>query len=662
MIVEAGHFALILALAIAVVQTCVPFWGARIGDERLMQMAVPAAFSQFALVLFAFVALIWAFVVSDFSVTNVYENSHSAKPLIYKISGTWGNHEGSMVLWVLILALFGALVAAFGRNLPMRLRANVLSVQGAISLAFLIFIVATSNPFIRLDPAPFEGKGLNPILQDPALAFHPPFLYAGYVGYSLAFSFAVAALIEGRIDAAWARWVRPWTLAAWSFLTVGIALGSWWAYYELGWGGWWFWDPVENASFMPWLAGTALLHSAIVMEKRDSLKIWTVLLAIVTFALSLVGTFLVRSGVLTSVHAFAVDPERGVFILAIMVIFTGGALTLYAWRAPALRAGGVFAPISREGSLILNNLLLTAACGVVFVGTLYPLALEAITGEKISVGAPYFNATFLPLIMPLLLAMPFGPMLAWKRGDMAAAFQRLLAAAVIAFIAGIAVLASQERGPWLAPIGFALGIWLIGGAISEITSRCRLFEVPLRETISRLVNLPRANFGSALAHLGVGVAVLGIVGTSAWQVERIAALKPGEKIEISGYTLSFQGVTPSRGPNYKELIGTFEVASNGEVLATLLPSKRVYSAPRTQTSEVGILATWAGDVYIAIGDDLGEGAYSVRAYFHPLVRLIWIGALIMAFGGVLSLADRRLRVGAPRRSKIAPARGLATSG
>ncbi|MDZ4789653.1 MAG: heme lyase CcmF/NrfE family subunit [Hyphomicrobiales bacterium] len=653
MIVEAGHFALVLALAVALVQTAAPFWGARVGDNRLMLMAAPAALSQFLLVLFAFAALIWAFVSSDFSVVNVYENSHSAKPMIYKISGAWGNHEGSMVLWVLILALFGALVAAFGQNLPMRLKANVLSVQGAISLAFLIFIVATSNPFIRLDPAPFEGRGLNPILQDPALAFHPPFLYAGYVGFSLAFSFAVAALIEGRIDAAWARWVRPWTLAAWSFLTVGIAMGSWWAYYELGWGGWWFWDPVENASFMPWLAGTALLHSAIVMEKRDSLKVWTVLLAILTFALSLVGAFLVRSGVLTSVHAFAVDPERGVFILAIMAIFTGGALTLYAWRAPALRAGGVFAPISREGSLILNNLLLTSACGVVFVGTLYPLALEAITGEKISVGAPYFNATFLPLMMPLLLAMPFGAMLAWKRGDLAAASQRLVAAAAVAGVSGLAILATQERGPWLAPIGFALGVWLIGGALSEIASRCRLFEAPFRESVSRFVNLPRASFGAALAHLGVGVAVLGIVGTSAWQVERIAALKPGEQLELNGYKLTFKGVAPSRGPNFEELTGTFELTTGERLITTLLPSKRVYSAPRTQTSEAGILATWGGDVYVVLGDELGGGAYSVRAYFHPLVRFIWIGALIMAFGGVLSLADRRLRVGEPRKGKTA---------
>ncbi|MET0380767.1 MAG: heme lyase CcmF/NrfE family subunit, partial [Methyloceanibacter sp.] len=410
MIAETGHYALILALAVAIVQTVLPLAGARLRDPQLAEIAVPAARIQFVLIAIAFAALTVAYVTSDFSVKNVWQNSHSAKPLLYKISGVWGNHEGSMVLWVLILALFGASVATYGANLPRGLKANVLAVQGSIAAAFLLFIIVTSNPFTRLSPAPFDGEGLNPILQDPALAIHPPFLYAGYVGFSMAFSFAVAALIDGRIDAAWARWVRPWTLAAWMCLTLGIALGSWWAYYELGWGGFWFWDPVENASFMPWLAGTALLHSALVMEKRDALKVWTILLAIITFSLSLMGTFLVRSGVLTSVHAFAVDPARGVFILAIMGVFIGGALALFAWRAPLLSQGGLFAPISREGALVLNNLLLTTACAAVLVGTLYPLALEAITGEKISVGAPFFNLTFVPLIVPLLIAVPFGPL------------------------------------------------------------------------------------------------------------------------------------------------------------------------------------------------------------------------------------------------------------
>src|SRR5215467_7026592 len=456
MIVELGHFSLVLALAVALVQMALPAWGARRGDRQLMAVAEPAALVQLSLVLFSFLALMHAYITSDFSVETVWANSHTAKPLIYKISGVWGNHEGSMLLWVLILALFGAAVALFGTNLPASLRATVLAVQAGIAVAFLLFIVLTSNPFMRIPPQP-EGRGLNPILQDPALAFHPPFLYAGYVGLSIAFSFAVAALIEGRIDAAWARWVRPWTLAAWICLTLGIAMGSWWAYYELGWGGWWFWDPVENASFMPWLAATALLHSALVMEKREALKVWTILLAILAFSLSLMGTFLVRSGILTSVHAFAVDPTRGVFILAILLLFIGGSLALFALRAPLLKQGGVFAPISREGALVLNNLLLMAACATVFFGTLYPLALEALTGEKISVGAPFFNMTFGPLFIPLLIAVPFGPLLAWKRGDLLGVAQRLTGAAGIAAIA-VAVVFAMEGGSGHILVPFAIGL------------------------------------------------------------------------------------------------------------------------------------------------------------------------------------------------------------
>ncbi|MGB6428237.1 MAG: heme lyase CcmF/NrfE family subunit, partial [Methyloceanibacter sp.] len=509
MIAEAGHYALILALGVAIVQTVLPLWGTRRHDPQLMAVAAPAAQMQFLLIAISFAALTVAYVTSDFSLQNVWANSHSAKPMIYKIAGVWGNHEGSMVLWVLILALFGAAVATYGSNLPRELQANVLAVQGSIAAAFLLFIITTSNPFVRLDPAPFDGQGLNPVLQDPALAFHPPFLYAGYVGFSMAFSFAVAALIDGRIDAAWARWVRPWTLAAWMCLTLGIAMGSWWAYYELGWGGFWFWDPVENASFMPWLAGTALLHSALVMEKRNALKVWTILLAIITFSLSLMGTFLVRSGVLTSVHAFAVDPARGIFILAIMGVFIGGALTLFMIRAPLLAQGGLFAPISREGAVVLNNLILTTACAAVFVGTLYPLALEAVTGEKISVGAPFFNFTFVPLIVPLLLAVPFGPMLAWKRGDIVAAGQRLTAAAILALVAVVAVLAWQQHGPWLAPFGIGLGIWLVFGALSEIAFRAKLLDSSWAEALRRLGNLPRSVYGTWLAHAGVGLAVIG---------------------------------------------------------------------------------------------------------------------------------------------------------
>lgn len=654
MIVELGHFALVLALAVAIAQTIVPILGAQRGDAALMRVAIPAAYAQLGLILLSFLCLTYAYIVSDFSVENVYMNSHSLKPLVYRISGVWGNHEGSMLLWVLILALFGWAVAAFGRNLPAALKANVLGVQASIAVAFLAFIVLTSNPFTRLDPAPLEGRGLNVILQDLALAFHPPFLYAGYVGLSIAFSFAVAALIDGRIDAAWARWVRPWTLAAWVCLTLGIAMGSWWAYYELGWGGWWFWDPVENASFMPWLVATALLHSAIVMEKRDALKVWTVLLAILAFSLSLLGTFLVRSGVLTSVHAFAVDPARGVFILAIMAFFIGGALMLFAWRASLLRQGGVFAPISRESALVLNNLILTVSCAAVFIGTLYPLALESITGEKISVGPPFFNLTFGPLMIPLVLAVPFGPLLAWKRGDLAGVAQRLYVALGLSFVVVVMCYAFQTPGPWLAPLGIGLGVWLIFGAAAEIASRIKLFAVPLGESLRRYANLPRSAHGTAIAHAGLGLMVLGIIGTSAWQTEKIVAMKPGETIAVAGYDLKFEGVAPRSGPDYQELVGFFTASRGGDVAARLEPTKRVYTIQQMPTSEAGIHPSWRGDLYAVLGDELTAGqGYTVRVYFNPLVRLIWIGALIMSIGGVLSLTDRRLRVGAPTRAKTA---------
>jgi cytochrome c-type biogenesis protein CcmF len=649
MIVEIGHFALVLALAVALVQAALPPWGAHTRDVRFMQVGEPAAFAQLGLIALAFAALMYAYVTSDFSVENVAANSHSDKPLIYKISGVWGNHEGSMLLWVLILALFGAAVAFYGTNLPDTLRANVLAVQAGIAVAFLAFIVLASNPFTRI-PLQLEGRGLNPMLQDPALAFHPPFLYAGYVGLSVAFAFAVAALIEGRTDAAWARWVRPWTLAAWVNLTLGIAMGSWWAYYELGWGGWWFWDPVENASFMPWLAATALLHSALVMEKREALKVWTILLAILAFSLSLVGTFLVRSGVLTSVHAFAVDPRRGIFILAILVVLIGGALALYAWRAPRLKQGQLFAPISREGALVLNNVLLTVACATVFVGTLYPLALESITGEKISVGPPYFNATFGPLMVPLLLAMPLGPILAWKRGDLLGAMQRLFAAGCAALVILVAAFAFAWRGPWLAPFGVALGAWVVAGATAEWASRIKLLAVPAGDSLRRAIGLPRAAYGTLLAHAGLGISVIGIVATTAWQSETVLALKPGGQGEVAGYTFVFHGVGIQQGPNYTEQIGRLTASRGGAPVAELMPSKRTFEVPRQTTTEAGIHAAWGGDLYLVLGDALPGGAFVVRAYFHPLVRLIWLGAVVMALGGVLSLLDRRLRVGAPRRS------------
>jgi cytochrome c-type biogenesis protein CcmF len=651
LIVELGHFALVLALLVAVFQMVVPAWGAHVRDRELMATAEPAALCQLGLLMVAFLSLINAHVSSDFSVANVVANSHSTKPLIYRISGVWGNHEGSMVLWVLILALFGGVVAAFGRNLPPTLKANVLAVQASIAVAFCLFILLTSNPFLRVDPPPADGNGLNPILQDPALAFHPPFLYTGYVGFSIAYSFAIAALLEGRLDAAWARWVRPWTLLAWMCLTIGIAMGSWWAYYELGWGGFWFWDPVENASLMPWLAGTALLHSLLVMEKRDALKVWTILLAILTFSLSLMGTFLVRSGVLTSVHAFAVDPRRGVFILAILTLFTGGGLALYALRARNLRQGGLFAPISREGALVLNNILLTTACATVLIGTLYPLLLESLTGAKISVGPPYFNLTFGPLVVPLLLALPFGPFLAWKRGDLLGAAQRLLFAALLAVVVLAIALAVLYRGPILAPFGLALGVFVMAGAVSDLAYRARLGTVPLDETWRRLKGQPRSAFGTTLAHFGAGLVVIGIVATSAYREELIRVMKPGDEASIAGYALTFRGVAPATGPNYRETVGLFDVARGGTQITRLEPSKRIYDMPPKPTTEAGIHAGWRGDLYVILGDAQAGGGYAVRIYFNPLVRCIWIGALFMFFGGAASLSDRRLRVGAPGRAR-----------
>jgi cytochrome c-type biogenesis protein CcmF len=653
---ELGHFALVLALVLAVVQSIVPVVGAARRDAALMNVGPTVAVAIFGFVGISFAALTWAYIVSDFTLVNVVENSHSLKPMIYKISGVWGNHEGSMLLWVLILAVFGAAVAAFGGNLPATLKANVLGVQGWITTAFLLFILKTSNPFLRADPAPFEGNDLNPLLQDIGLAIHPPLLYLGYVGFSISFAFAIAALIEGRIDAAWARWVRPWTLAAWVFLTAGISMGSYWAYYELGWGGWWFWDPVENASLMPWLAGTALLHSALVMEKRSALKVWTVLLAILTFSLSLLGTFLVRSGVLTSVHAFATDPERGAFILAILCLFIGGGLGLFAWRASTLQQGGLFAPISREGSLVFNNIILTASCATVLVGTLYPLVLEAVTGEKISVGAPFFNLTFGPLMIPLLIAIPFGPLLAWKRGDILAAAQRLWLAFGVAILATLAALWVFTGAPVLAAVGVGLAAWLIVGAFAELAMRARFWETGPRIGLRRLVGLPRSAFGTAVAHAGVGVMLLGIVAVSAFQVETITVMKPGETATVGDYEATFESSQTVAGPNYTELAATFTIRSGGEYVTTLVPAKRIYTARQMPTTEADIYTHGFSQVYLTLGDENAEaGGIVVRMFDKPLVTLIWIGTLVMMAGGALSLSDRRLRVGAPR-----PARGATT--
>ena len=658
MIPELGHYALVLALALGLIQSVAPIIGARSGDPVLMRLASSTALMQFTFVAVSFLALTICYVTSDFSVATVFENSHSLMPLIYKITSVWGNHEGSMLLWVLILSLFGALVAAFGNNLPAILKAHVLAVQSWIACAFYFFILFTSNPFLRLPQAPFEGRDLNPILQDPGLAIHPPLLYLGYVGFSIAFSFAIAALIEGRIDAAWARWVRPWTLAAWIFLTLGIAMGSYWAYYTLGWGGFWFWDPVENASLMPWLAGTALLHSAVVMEKRNALKIWTILLAILTFSLSLIGTFLVRSGVLTSVHTFATDPTRGVFILAILVLFIGGGLTMFAWRAPMLKQGGLFAPISREGALVFNNLFLTTACLTVFVGTLYPLALEALTGEKISVGAPFFNLTFGPLFVALMFVIPFGPLLAWKRGDLFGVAQRLMTAFAIGIVAAAIAFAVEGGQSILAPFGVGLVLFVMLGALTDLIERTGLFRMPLATVRQRAAGLPRSTWGTAIAHFGIAVSMLGIVCAGTWGTERIVAVKPTQTVSLSGYEFSFDGLVQRPGPNYNALVAKFTVRSGGVPIGIMEPSKRSFSTRGMTTNEAALMSSGLGQLYLSLGDTNGDGSIAVRLYYKPMVLLIWLGAVVMMFGGTLSLSDRRLRIGAPKpaaKPALAPA-------
>jgi len=652
MTAEFGHFALILAFAIALAQAVVPLVGAERRWSDWMTLASPAAVAQFALIALSFAALTRAFVTSDFSVELVAEHSNSLQPMLYKVAAVWGNHEGSMLLWVLVLSLFGALVALLGRELAPGLKARMLSVQAMIGSAFLGFILFTSNPFDRLPRPPVDGADLNPLLQDPGLAFHPPFLYLGYVGLSTAFSFAVAALIEGRVDAAWARWVRPWALLAWVTLTIGIALGSYWAYYELGWGGWWFWDPVENASFMPWLIASALLHCVVVVEKRDALKNWTILLAILAFSLSLVGTFIVRSGLLTSVHSFASDPARGLFILLILFIAIGGSLALYAWRAPQMGAGGVFAPISREGALILNNLFLTVACGVVFLGTLWPLVLEMATGEKISVGAPFFDMAFTPMMVLLILALPVGAMLPWKRGDLRRVLPRLYGALglSLAVLAGVFVM--QGGGAPLAPVGLALAAWLILGSLTDLGERARLGRVSLGESLRRLRGLPRSDWGKAVAHAGFGLSVLGIASVSAWEAEDIRLARPGDVIAISGYEITFDRVERVQGPNWSASRGFFTLRQDGRTISELTSDKRFYPVAQMPTTEAAIDSTLLRDVYLTLGDpQQGSREWAVRTYVKPMAAWIWLGALVMAAGGLLSLSDRRYRVGAAVRNR-----------
>ena len=653
MIAELGHIALILALLVAVIQTAVPLWAAHVGDRRGMALAGPASLLQFGLIAIAFLALMRAYVTSDFSLLNVYQNSHSAKPLIYKIAGVWGNHEGSMLLWVLMLAFLGALVGLLGRNLPLSLKARVLGIQALVGVGFLAFSIFTSNPFERISPVPLNGTDLNPLLQDPGLAFHPPFLYLGYVGFSVAFSFGIAALLEGKVDPAWARWVRPWTLLAWASLTLGIAMGSWWAYYELGWGGYWFWDPVENASLMPWLAGTALLHCAIVVEKRDTLKLWTILMAITAFSTSLLGTFIVRSGVLTSVHSFASDPGRGVLLLALCGLLTGGGLVLFALRGQAMRPGGTFATVSRESALIMNNLILSVLLFTVLIGTFWPTIAEAITGERVSVGPPYFNMIAIPLTALLAMFMVVGILLPWKRGDLktAAGGLKWVGASLALIVVGYLFLSGFRNV--LAAVGLLIALGIILGTLRDIAFRARLGRTSLSETWRRARGFPRAYWGGALAHAGLGVAILGMVGTSLWVSEDVAVMSPGDEIKIAGYTLRFNGVEERGVANYRTETASLSLLKNEREVSRLYPERRWYPVARQMTTEAAIQPRWANDIYVAIGEPRGEDGASriVRAYHHPLVLYLWSGSILMVLGGIASLSDRRLRIGAPKPSR-----------
>lgn len=660
MIVELGAFALVLALVLSIAQTALSAAGAN--RPTLAGAGEGAASGAFLALVVTFAALIHAFVTSDFSVANVANNSHTAKPLLYRVAAAWGSHEGSMVLWCMALTGFGGAIAWFGRDLPRDLKARTLAVQGALGTAFLAYTVFASNPMTRLANPPVEGASLNPLLQDPALAVHPPMLYLGYVGFSVVFSLAVAALIGGRIDAAWARWIRPWTLAAWGLLTIGITLGSFWAYYELGWGGWWFWDPVENASFMPWLMGAALLHSAVVTEKRGALPGWTLFLAIAAFTFSMLGAFLVRSGVLTSVHAFAVDPERGMLLLGILGLASGSAFALFAWRAPSLAPGGAFKPVSRESAMVVNNIVLTAAAAAVLFGTLFPLIREALDGQTVSVGPPYFNLIFVPIMVIGLLILPFGPMLAWKRGDALGAARRLGLAAVLAIGAGFLTLAVVSPRKALASAGVALGVWLLAGAVAEIAERVRAFRAPLAEVLRRLGGLPRGAWGSSLAHFGLGLFILGACFETSWKVELAQVMDAGAGAPLGGYELTLDRVEVVDGPNYIAEQGQLTVRRGGRVVCEARPERRFYPAGGQTTQEVAICYRGLDQVYITLGERRttaeGKPAWLVRGYFNPWVQLIFLGPLLMALGGAVSLSDRRLRLGVGRKSKAALAQDV----
>lgn len=641
MIAELGHFALVLALVLAILLSILPLVGTFGGNHNWIALAKPLAINIFLVVAVSYVCLTWAFVSNDFSVAYVANHSNSHLPLLYKISGVWGGHEGSLLLWALILAGWSMAVALYTQNLPDLFTARVLSVMAMIGIGIGLFLLLTSNPFARLFPAAIEGRDLNPLLQDIGLAIHPPMLYLGYVGFSVAFAFAIAAMIGGHFDAAWAKWVRPWTNLAWVFLTVGITLGSWWAYYELGWGGWWFWDPVENASFMPWLVATALIHCLAATEKRAVFKAWSILLSVLAFSLSLIGTFLVRSGVLTSVHAFANDPARGLFILLFLCVVIGGALGLYAWRAPTIRSFVKFELVSRESAILLNNVLLGVICLAVLLGTLYPLFLDALTGQKISVGPPYFDTIFGMLGIPMVMLLAIGMTLRWKQDRVQRVQLRVIALAAMALIIGFIVPLSRLNTAdysIFAALGIALGSWVILSSLGALMER-----IGSNQRLAGLKSTPAAIYGMVIAHIGVGVFIIGVTMVNAFSIEKDIRMLAGEQVEISGYTFRFDGVTDTAGPNYKATIGNFGVFKNGAQIASLNPEKRVYLVQQNPMTEAAIDPGFSRDLYIAMGQPLDNGAWAVRVYVKSYIRWIWLGALLMALGGAVAVADRRYR-------------------
>ena len=655
MTVELGHYALVLAFLVALLQAASGLWGGHSRNPHALALSGPAALTQAGLTSLAFLALTIAHVTSDFSVENVYRNSNSALPLIYRIAGVWGNHEGSMLLWIWTLSLLGALVAILDRNLPPTLRARVLGVQALIVVAFIGFTLFTSNPFTRVSPTPVDGMDLNPLLQDPGLAFHPPFLYLGFVGFSVAFSFGVAALLEGRVDPAWARWVRPWTLGAWTSLTLGIGMGAAWAYYVLGWGGFWSWDPVENGSLMPWLAGTALLHSAAVVEKRDTLKAWTILMAITAFSTSVLSTFVVRSGLLTSVHAFANDPKRGLLLLAICLAMTGGALTLYALRISAVKASGSFQVVSRESALVLNNVLLCALLFTVAIGTFWPIFAQVLFNQPVSVGAPYYVRTAVPLGALMALFMTLGVLIPWKRGELRSIGKRLRAAAALTLVAAAVTFWLSGESKLLAAVGMAMATWMVLGSFADITLRTKLFAVPPAESWRRARGLPRSSWGAAIAHAGLGVAILGMTGTSLWKAETLTVMRPGDHAQLAGYTITLDGISNREGQNFQAEVGHFTVTKDGKAVGTMEPERRWFPVAQQLITQAANRLTLSGDLYVVLGDPRGDdnGARVVRAYRHPLVGFIWLGVLIMVFGGLVSLSDGRYRLGVPVRARRA---------